>query len=171
MIKFLGHTINLESDQYLGRHFYETTFAPIEYGESCLMTGPNKPNYETYLEQESFLKNVYIIMQGDDPQLFYNTLKRSIENEDEASISKCKELLEGNQNLRFRVMKLFLAEVDNFYGMSPIVSSYHQQCNASNFGTELIKDFLEHKRIQEKKLANQNAVKRKALYIKRGIVG
>lgn len=63
MIKFLGHEINVNAEDAQFTDDDITTFAPAEVGESCLMTGINEPNYKTFLDQESFLRNVFHLMK------------------------------------------------------------------------------------------------------------
>lgn len=65
MIKFLGHTINLDTEDTQYTIDDRTTFAPNEVGESCLMIGINEPNYKTFLDQADFLRNVYNLMKKE----------------------------------------------------------------------------------------------------------
>ena len=75
MIEFLGHKMEVIDGKYYANGKYVCdvdlrddepfVFAPKERGESCLMIGPNEPNYGTFLEQKDFLRNVYKLMKTE----------------------------------------------------------------------------------------------------------
>ena len=183
MIKFLGHTMEWIDDKYYFDGEYQGdidyaadepyVFAPRECGESCLMIGPNKPNYGTYLEQASFLKNVYILMQTDSPDDFYEFLKRRIHNRD--TLLRCEKLLHENPKLKQGVMKCFLAELTKYHDQGLDVSSeYHMYINGQ-FNLKLLETFLLRKALvdeqtkeqvpcDEQILCTANLVKKKQLY-------
>ena len=106
MIKFLGHKINMVNEDYDDE---PRVFDPKEFGESCLMIGPNKPNYETFLEQASFLRNTYVLMHGDNPEKFYEIIKNNINNQEIISI--CEKQIENNYKLKLDVKKLLFSFV------------------------------------------------------------
>lgn len=177
MIKFLGNTMEwidgkyYFNGEYVGDIDYfdePRVFAPRECGESCLMTGSNKPNYETFLDQESFLKNTYILMHIDNPEEFYEIIKRNIN--DKECILICEKCLEETSELRQGVTKCFLQELKSYVEHGFNISSYYFLCANNKFSIQLIKKFLQEKDLLNKRTNNGFVAKRKSLYKKRNFI-
>lgn len=154
MIKFLGHKINMSNNCIDKEH---RVFAPSEIGESCLMTGPNKPNYETFLEQESFLRNTYVLMHIDEPEKFYEIIKKNISNQE--IISMCEILLEDDPKLKLGVKKYFLRELKSYVELGFDVSYYVNMCAIDDFNIALLNNFLQRKKITDEILKDNTPKK------------
>lgn len=154
MIKFLGHKINMVNEDYDDE---PRVFDPKEFGESCLMIGPNKPNYETFLEQASFLRNTYVLMHGDNPEKFYEIIKNNINNQEIISI--CEKQIENNYKLKLDVKKCFLRELKSYVELGFDVSYYINMCIINDFNIALLKDFFQREKIKDDKLKDRIDVK------------